>query len=129
MKGLFNFLVILNLCFSNFVFAQKDKSFPNEKIEGSWKQIQDTSIILTISNRNWIFITKDKAGNITQVRYKVKYEKSIPEEGKFIKGIGIAKLKNKSSTIKFNIDGIKGTDALYLTNLNLNEQFGYLKLD
>jgi hypothetical protein len=128
MKCLNSLIVILTLCISNFGIAQKDKSFPNDRIQGSWKQIQDTSVILTIKNKKWTFITKDEAGNTSQVRFKVKYEESIREEGKIIKGIGIAVLKNKSSTLIFNIDGIKGSEALYLTNIDSNEQFGYLRL-
>ena len=128
MKCLNSLIVILTLCISNFGIAQKDKSFPNDRIQGSWKQIQDTSVILTIKNKNWTFITKDEAGKTSQVRFKVKYEESIREEGKIIKGIGIAVLKNKSSTLIFNIDGIKGSEALYLTNIDSKEQFGYLQL-
>lgn len=127
MKGLFYLSTILTFCLSNFTFAQKEKSFQHYQLDGSWKQIQDTSIILIIKNKNWTFITKDKAGNIAQIRYKVKYEQSIAEEGNFMKGIGIAKLKCKSSSLNFNIDGMKGSDALYLTNTNSKEQFGYLR--
>lgn len=127
------FLLLIILIISNPIYSQKNdfkktdhKTF-SYKLEGTWRQIQDTNVILIIRHRNWTFVTKDRNGKDTRAKYKVNYENSISIEGQLFKGIAVATLKNQSALIKFEIDAIKGSESIYMTNMESMESFGYLR--
>ncbi|MCH2232519.1 MAG: hypothetical protein MK105_19435 [Crocinitomicaceae bacterium] len=98
-----------------------------DNLMGTWTQIQDSTITLIIEENKWIFNRKDKEGKKYTNEYLVTYFKSEPIEGRLLKGLGIARLNYESNSIEYNVDGIKGRDALYLTDLKTMEAYGYLR--
>ncbi len=126
-------LIIVILSISNWAYSQKRNSNSESvdklilRIEGTWIQMQDTTVTLIINENEWTFVKTDFEGNTVQDNFIVKYDKSTSNEGNFINGLGVATLKMKSTCISYNIDGIKSPDSLYLTNLDTMESYGYLR--
>ncbi|MFT5184672.1 MAG: hypothetical protein ACI84C_001805 [Flavobacteriales bacterium] len=96
-----------------------------DEILGTWRQIQDTTITLRISSDKWVFIKVDVNDTIFD-----HYNSTLHRRNQI--GTGESKdlyqLVNPKDTIQLRIDGFKGPQMLYITDMQSETGFGYRRI-